>query len=50
MLAQVGEVPEERRGAQFVCSAALALPGGPERVVEGVLRGRLERVPRGTGG
>ena len=50
VLAQVGEVPDERRGAQFVCAAALALPGGQEWVVEGVLSGRLERAPRGDGG
>ena len=50
VLAQVSELPDERRGAQFVCAAALALPGGQERVVEGVLTGWLERAPRGDGG
>ena len=50
VLAQTAEVPDERRGARFVCSAALALPGGVERVAEGELRGWLERAPRGTGG
>jgi XTP/dITP diphosphohydrolase len=50
LLAQVSEVPDERRGARFVCSAALAVPGGQERVVEGVLHGSLERAPRGDGG
>lgn len=50
VLAQVSDVPDERRGAQFVCAAALALPGGQERVVEGVLTGWLERAPRGDGG
>jgi XTP/dITP diphosphohydrolase len=50
VLAQVSEVPDERRGAQFVCAAALALPGRQEWVVEGVLSGRLERAPRGDGG
>ena len=50
MLAQLAQVPDERRGARFVCSAALALPGGQARVVEGVLRGRLGRTPRGAGG
>ena len=28
VLAQVSDVPDERRGAQFVCAAALAFPGG----------------------
>ena len=50
VLAQMSEVPDERRGARFVCAAALALPGGQERVVEGVLTGWLERAPRGAGG
>jgi len=50
VLAQTAEVPDGRRGAQFVCAAALALPDGSEWVVEGVLRGWLERAPRGTGG
>ena len=50
VLAQTADVPDERRGAQFVCSAAVALPSGEELVVDGVLRGWLERAPRGTGG
>jgi XTP/dITP diphosphohydrolase len=50
VLAQVAEVPDGRRGARFVCAAALVLPGGEERVVEGELRGQLERSPRGSGG
>ena len=50
VLAQVSEVPDERRGARFVCAAALALPGRQQWVVEGVLPGRLERAPRGDGG
>ena len=50
VLAQVSEVPDERRGAQFVCAAALALPDRREWVVEGVLPGWLERAPRGEGG
>src|SRR5688572_33483657 len=43
VLGQVADVPEERRGAAFVCAAAWALPAGDEGVVEGVLRGRLLR-------
>ena len=34
LLAQVADVPDEHRGAQFVCAAALAEPGGARRVVE----------------
>jgi XTP/dITP diphosphohydrolase len=43
-------VPDERRGAQFVCAAALVLPGGREHVSEGVVTGHLIREPRGTNG
>jgi XTP/dITP diphosphohydrolase len=50
LLAQLADVPEERRGAQFVCAAALVLPGGREHVSEGIVRGRLIREPRGLNG
>jgi XTP/dITP diphosphohydrolase len=50
VLGQLGDVPDERRGAQFVCAAALALPSGREHVTEGLVSGQLLREPRGTGG
>jgi XTP/dITP diphosphohydrolase len=50
VLAQVADVPDERRGAQFVCAAALVLPGGREHVTEGIVRGALVREPRGSNG
>ena len=50
VLGQLAEVPDERRGAEFVCAAAYALPDGRTHVVEGLLRGRLLRAPRGSGG
>jgi XTP/dITP diphosphohydrolase len=50
VLGQLCDVPDERRGAQFVCAAALVLPGGREHVSEGVVRGRLIREPRGQNG
>ena len=50
LLAQVGDVPDERRDAAFVCAAALVVPGGPETVVHGAWTGRLTRAPRGTNG
>jgi XTP/dITP diphosphohydrolase len=50
VLAQVADVPEDRRGAHFTCAAALALPSGAEHVSEGTVHGRLAREPRGTGG
>jgi XTP/dITP diphosphohydrolase len=55
VLAQVADVPDSHLGAQFVCAAALVVPGsGPlgsgEWVVTGQVEGRLVRVPRGSGG
>jgi XTP/dITP diphosphohydrolase len=50
LLAQLGDVPDERRGAQFVCAAALVTPDGAEIVVHGEWAGRIIREPRGTGG
>jgi len=50
LLAQIADVPDEWRGASFVCVAALVLPDGRELTVEGTMRGRLIRAPRGDGG
>jgi XTP/dITP diphosphohydrolase len=50
VLAQVADVPDERRGAKFVCAAALVVPGGPETVVHGEWAGTLARAPRGANG
>jgi XTP/dITP diphosphohydrolase len=50
LLGQVADVPDERRGAAFVCAAAYALPDGRCEVVTGEMRGALVRAPRGTNG
>jgi len=50
VLDQIADIPPERRGAYFVCAAALATPAGAERVVEGRLDGTLVAEPRGTNG
>jgi len=52
VLAQVADVPDPHLGAQFVCAAALVVPGSGARewVVTGQVEGRLVRVPRGSGG
>ncbi|QFQ97705.1 RdgB/HAM1 family non-canonical purine NTP pyrophosphatase [Streptomyces phaeolivaceus] len=50
LLAQLGDIADEHRGAHFNCAAALALPDGTERVVEGRLRGVLRHTPVGTNG
>ncbi|WAL64410.1 RdgB/HAM1 family non-canonical purine NTP pyrophosphatase [Amycolatopsis cynarae] len=50
VLAQTSDIPDERRGAAFVCAAALVVPGATEAVVRGEWRGTLARKPRGTNG
>ena len=50
VLEQTADVPDERRGAAFVCAAALVTPDGTEHVVEGRLAGVLRRAPSGTNG
>lgn len=50
LLAQISEVPDSRRGAQFVCAAAWVVPGSHEHAVEGMLEGSLAREARGTHG
>jgi XTP/dITP diphosphohydrolase len=50
LLGQVADVPDERRGAAFVCAAALVTPDGTERVLERHWRGSLIREKRGTNG
>lgn len=50
LLGQIVDVPDDRRGAAFICAAALVMPGGVEHVLEAEMRGRIVRAPRGTGG
>ncbi len=50
VLAQLTDVPDERRGAAFVCAAAAATPDGREIVVEARVDGVLIREPRGSNG
>lgn len=52
LLAQMSDVPDERRGAAFVSACALVGPGvsGGEVVEEGRWAGSLLRAPRGSGG
>lgn len=49
VLDQLSDTPDERRGAAFVCAAALVGADG-ETVVEGRMPGRLIREPRGING
>lgn len=50
VLDQLADVPNQRRGASFVCAAAFVATDGEERVVEGRMPGRIIRAPQGTGG
>ncbi|HEX3707240.1 MAG TPA: RdgB/HAM1 family non-canonical purine NTP pyrophosphatase [Mycobacteriales bacterium] len=50
VLSQLVDVPEDRRGAAFVCAAAAATPDGREVVVTEQLDGTLRREPRGSNG
>ena len=55
LLGQLSDVPDQHRGAAFVCAAALAVPAAEgedtREVVEyGQLEGVLLREPRGAGG
>ena len=43
-------MPEERRGARFVCAIACVIPGECEFTVEGECRGRITREKLGDGG
>lgn len=45
LLALLEEAPQ--RDARFVCVLALAYPGGPTELFEGIVRGEIARSPRG---
>lgn len=47
---QIADVPDERRGAAFVCAISLVFPDGREVASEGSVRGRLVREPIGDNG
>lgn len=49
VLDQLSDTPDERLGAAFVCAVAY-MDGGEELVVDGSMRGRLVREPRGANG
>jgi XTP/dITP diphosphohydrolase len=54
LLAQLGDVPDERRGAHFTCAIAFVYPVGAagvsRHVVHGEMPGRIIWETRGTGG
>jgi XTP/dITP diphosphohydrolase len=53
VLDQLTDVPDDRRGAAFVCAAALVVPSATQTtqtVVRGYWRGTLTRTARGSNG
>ncbi|MEY8210117.1 non-canonical purine NTP pyrophosphatase [Corynebacterium sp. MNWGS58] len=50
LLAQLADVPDERRSCAFVSVCALVTPDGQEHVVEGRWEGQLLCSPRGENG
>lgn len=50
ILDMLKDVPEEKRGARFVCSMALVYPDGTEKTVDGVFEGRIGYEIAGTNG
>ncbi|HUL00011.1 MAG TPA: XTP/dITP diphosphatase [Nitrospirota bacterium] len=50
LLAELRNVEDSRRGAQFVCCIALAFPDGEVKTFLGIAPGRIIHEPRGTNG
>lgn len=50
LLSQLGDVPDERRGATFRCAMAFCLPDGTEIVETGEMPGRILRAEQGDDG
>ena len=50
ILRRLENIPEEERGARFVCSVACVFPNGEELTAEGVFEGRIGYEERGGNG
>ena len=50
VLNQIADVPDVRRGAQFVCKAVAVFPDGTELIASGTVEGEIVRQPRGKNG
>jgi len=50
LLREMQDIDPRDRLAQFICVAALAIPGGKEHVFTGILPGSIAEEPRGNGG
>ncbi len=50
LLSEMNDIPDEQRGARFVCCIALAYPNGKVETFLGFAEGRIGREPRGRMG
>lgn len=51
LIAALADIPDEKRGAQYLCHAAISDPTGTIRLtVEATCRGRMIREPHGSNG
>lgn len=50
LLAELLDVPDEKRTARFICVLALSIPGRPTRFAEGRCEGLITRERRGQSG
>ncbi len=50
LLAQLADIPDERRRAEFRCAVAFCHPEGGQKVTTGTMPGRVVRELRGSGG
>ncbi len=50
LLKRLKDVPQEERGARFVCAIAAVFPGGEEAVARGTIEGRIGHELRGDNG
>jgi len=50
LLSEMKDIPDEQRGARFVCCIALAYPNGKTETFFGFAEGRIGREPRGRMG
>ncbi len=50
VLVELKSVPDDKRGAQFVCCMALAFPDGTVKTFFGYVKGRIGREPKGKTG
>lgn len=51
LMKELADIPDDKRGAGYICSVALSNPKGEVRIaVEGTCRGRILREASGSGG